>query len=411
MKKINGHIVYFGKWGRVVKGVLTRIQDDGAWADALKLYQSQAEALHAGRRPRGKRASNGTDDAGDVLTVADLCNRFLTAKLRKRTAGELGGRMFVEYRATTDLIVAAFGKDRPVDDLAADDFEELRAKLAERVGPVRLGNEITRVKSVFKYGMDNDLIERAVRFGGEFKKPDKAVLRRHRAKAGEKMFDAAELRRIIDAAGVPMRAMVLLGINAGFGNTDVASLPFAAVDLAAGLIDFPRPKTGVARRCPLWPETVTAIREAVAIRPTPKSGADADIVFLVATGRRWVRPAGDSVTNNLSIRFAELLKSLALHRDGLNFYALRHTFRTVADAARDPVAIDLIMGHSDPSMGAHYRERIDDDRLRAVADHVRRWLFGAGTCAPATPTGADAGAGTSRPKAGPSLTSGLHTNM
>jgi len=58
---------------------------------------------------------------------------------------------------------------------------------------------------------------------------------------------------------------------------------------------------------------------------------------------------------------------------------LRHVFRTVADATRAPVAIDLIMGHSDPSMGAHYRERIDDSRLQAVAEHVRQWLFGKGS--------------------------------
>jgi hypothetical protein len=48
----------------------------------------------------------------------------------------------------------------------------------------------------------------------------------------------------------------------------------------------------------------------------------------------------------------------------------------VADAARDPVAIDLIMGHSDPSMGGYYRERVEDSRLVAVTDHVRSWLFG-----------------------------------
>jgi integrase len=65
-----------------------------------------------------------------------------------------------------------------------------------------------------------------------------------------------------------------------------------------------------------------------------------------------------------------------LHRRGFGFYTLRHVFRTIADASRDPAAIDLIMGHADPSMGAHYRERIDDARLTAVADYVRNWLFG-----------------------------------
>jgi hypothetical protein len=48
----------------------------------------------------------------------------------------------------------------------------------------------------------------------------------------------------------------------------------------------------------------------------------------------------------------------------------------VADEARDFPAIDLIMGHADESTAARYRERISDERLMAVTDHVHRWLFG-----------------------------------
>jgi integrase len=364
-KKIRGKIHYFGKWARRVNGKLVRIEGD-SWKEALDLYKAQADDLHAGRTPRVK---------GDELTVAGLCNQFLTAKLRKRTSGELGSRMFVEYKETTDLLVAAFGKDRPVDDLAADDFEALRAAMAERWGPVRLGNAITRVKSVFKYALDNGLIARPIRYGSEFKKPDKAVLRRHRAKNGEKMLEADQVRTLVEAAGVPLRAMILLGINCGFGNHDVASLPFSALDLEAEWVDFPRPKTGIPRRCPLWPETVAAIREALAERPTPKDQADAGIVFLMPSGRRWARNTEKSFTSCLAVHVGELMKKLDMRRDGIGFYTLRHVFRTVADAARDPVAIDLIMGHSDPSMGGHYRERIDDSRLQAVVDHVRAWLF------------------------------------
>jgi integrase len=374
MKKINGRIHYFGKWGKVVDGVLTRIQEDGCWQEALKEYEAQKEDLHAGRRPRGKRLAPGSEDQG--LTVADLCNRFLTAKLRKQTSGELGSRMFQEYKDTTDLIVASFGKNRQVDNLAADDFEELRAQMAERWGPVRLSNAITRVRSVFKYGVDNGLLERSPRYGSEFRKPDKAVLRRHRARNGEKMLEADQLRRLIQSAPVSLRAMILLGINCGFGNHDCATLPLSALDLDAAWIDFPRPKTGISRRCPLWPETVAAMRAAVAERPAPKDKDDAETVFLLSTGRRWVRNTEKSRTDHLSVTFGELMKKLEFHRDSLGFYTLRHVFRTVADAARDPVAIDLIMGHADPSMGGHYRERVEDSRLKAVTEHVRQWLFG-----------------------------------
>jgi hypothetical protein len=75
------------------------------------------------------------------------------------------------------------------------------------------------------------------------------------------------------------------------------------------------------------------------------------------------------------LEFGKLLRKLGLHRPGLGFYTLLHVFRTVADAARDSAAIDLIMGHTDTSMAGHYRERIDDARPVAVTDLGRAWLF------------------------------------
>jgi integrase len=366
MKKIRGKLHYFGRWGRVVDGQLQRVPGDG-WQEALDLYKSQADDLHAGRTPRV--ASGG-------LTLADLCNRFLTAKLRKVESGELSARMFAEYRVITDLIVSMFGANRPVGDLAGDDFEELRAAMAKRWGPYRLTNAVVRVRSVFKYGTENGLIDKAVRFGTEFRGPGKAVVRRHRAAGGAKMFEAAELWKLLDAASPQMRAAILLGVNCGFGNTDVAALQFEHLNLETGWVNFPRPKTGIPRRCPLWPETVAAIRAEAAERPKAATYAECGTVFLTERGTRLVRAAGGvSRCDQVAVRFARLVKRCGLHREGVGFYTLRHVFRTVADGARDPVATDLIMGHADPSMGAHYRERVDDARLAAVTDHVRDWLL------------------------------------
>src|SRR5262249_15600575 len=64
-----------------------------------------------------------------------------------------------------------------------------------------------------------------------------------------------------------------------------------------------------------------------------------------------------------------------IYRNGLNFYALRHTFETIGGETTDQVAVDHIMGHVDPSMGARYRERVSDARLKAVTDFVRNWLY------------------------------------
>ena len=37
-------------------------------------------------------------------------------------------------------------------------------------------------------------------------------------------------------------------------------------------------------------------------------------------------------------------------------------------------SIDYIMGHMDDSMSAVYREKISDERLQAVTDHIHQWL-------------------------------------
>jgi integrase len=394
-KKILGKIHYFLRWATYVDGKLQRLPSDEWWKPALELYQEQKDDLFARRTPRVKR---------DGLTVASLCNTFLTAKHRKVSSGELSARAFMEYKEITDRLVAAFGKKRLVEDLAADDFEKLRADMAERWGPVRLANGITRVRSVFKYGFDNGLLKTLVKYGSEFKKPDKIVLRRHKAKNGERMLEAAEVRRLLDAlagkevetgrineeTGEPetmtldpnatLRAMVLLGVNAGFGNGDCATLPLAALDLGSGWIGYARPKTGIARRCWLWPETTAAIRGALAQRTEPRRDEAAPLVFTTSRGSPWIHftTKGGRI-DNITIQFTKLLKRLNLHHEGIGFYTLRHVFRTIPDAARDSVAIDRIMGHTDPSMAAHYRERIDDHRLRAVAEHVRQWLFGSET--------------------------------
>lgn len=355
-KKVRGRFVYFGK-----------VADDPKGEAALALWLDQRDDLLAGRTPRA---------TGDGLTVRDLCNRFLTAKEQQRDAGDITPRSFADYFATAKLIVGAFGKTRLVDDLAADDFEALRASLAKTRNPNTLGNEVQRVRTLFKYAFDAGLVDRPVRTGPTFKRPAKRILRAIRQQKGPRMFTAVELRAMIRKADQPLRAMILLGINCGFGNTDCGTLPLSALDLVGGWVDYPRPKTAVERRCPLWPETAKAIREAIDQRPTPKLTDHAGLVFVTKYGQPWAKETRD---NPVTKETRKLLDVLKLHRPGLGFYALRHTFETIAGGSRDQVAVDFVMGHADQSMGAVYREAIGDDRLRAVVEHVRKWLFPKGT--------------------------------
>jgi integrase len=374
-KKIRGKMHYFGPWS----------DPEGA----LKKYLDQKDDLFAGRTPRV---------SGEGVTMLDVANRFLTAKRQRCDTAELSQRTFADYLAVCHRIIVVFGKRRLVVDLAAEDFEHLRAELAKTRGPVALGNEIQRVRTVFKYAYDVGLIDRPVRFGPMFTKPSRKTMRQARHARGPRMFEAHEIRAMVDAAGPQLKAMILLGVNAGFGNSDVASLPLKALNLGTGWVDHPRPKTAVPRRVPLWPETLHALSAAIKERPEPKSQSHQGLVFITKYGQPWSSrfrrtakivaelagqrtveydgPALASSDSPITKEFAKLLKLLGIERRGVSFYALRHTFETVGGESLDQVAVDAIMGHSREDMASVYRERISDERLKAVTDHVRGWLFG-----------------------------------
>jgi integrase len=83
------------------------------------------------------------------------------------------------------------------------------------------------------------------------------------------------------------------------------------------------------------------------------------------------------IDNRVAKEATKLLKDLGLHRPGLRFYALKHTFEAIGGESRDQPAVDYVMGHASHhnDMSTVYRERVTDERLKAVADHVRAWLF------------------------------------
>jgi integrase len=189
--------------------------------------------------------------------------------------------------------------------------------------------------------------------------------------------------------------MILLACNAGLGNSDLANMPLSSLDLASGWVDYPRPKTGIARRFPLWPETKETLREVLKKRKAPKSEADAGLLFITKYGGRWakaifeltnVSDTGATETakkyrsnndNAIGKEFVKLLAEAKIERkQGRSFYALRHVFETVAGESRDQVAVDHIMGHARDDMASLYRERISDERLLVVTEYVRQWLFG-----------------------------------
>lgn len=365
-----------GQWAKKIKGKMYYF---GPWADpeaALMAFTNRRAGIEAGIDGKRKPAAQPREAE---LTMAGLANHFLNSKRRLMENQELSPRMFHDYYTHAETLLEFFGKSKPVAELRSDDFDRLRSTLAKGVGLVTLANRIRLTRVIVKFAYDADLVEKPIKVGPSFKAPSKKLMRAHKQSRPALLFSPDELRKIIDSAGVQLRAMILLGANGAFGQTDCSTLPKSAVDLDGGWITFPRPKTAIRRRIPLWPETVEALRVAIAKRPTAKRPEFDDRVFLTRCGVPWVRSGiTGAVIDGVAQQFGKLLTTLDMAGNRRGFYSLRRGLETIGgDGTRDQPAIDALMGHAAESddMGAVYRQSISDERLLAVTNHIRGWLW------------------------------------
>jgi integrase len=356
-KKIRGHIYYFGT-----------DRDK-----ALARYVAERSDLEAGRTVKHFSV------VGGGVTIADLCNQYLIARRRHVEMGELSAATWSQYLGVCKRLVAIMGRETPTAGLTAEDFARVRARVAAELGPRALGSFVVIVRSVFKWGWESGQLDSLVRFGPDFKRPSKRLTRLTKPGA-KRTLTAEECRRILEAADPQLRAMILLGLNCGYGPSDCSRLDRTNLEREPGWLDGPRVKTGIPRRCPLWQQTVEAVLAVESVRPRPKHEKDADAVFLTRNGNRWVvhhdrGQVGKAVSRRDTVgeAFARLSQKCGVVVTG-RFYALRHTFRTVADGARDQVAAAMVMGHASHDMASVYRHGIGDDRLRVVTEYVRSRL-------------------------------------
>ncbi len=330
-KKIRGKLHYFGKWS----------EPD----EALDAYLQDRDYLHSGKTPPSR----------DGHTILEVCDRFLIKRQHDVTAGELAQRTYDDYKRACDTLTD-LGGSMTIETMKPEDWAKLRADLCKDVGTTTAANRIRIARIALRY-LD-EIAQVMPRWGKNFSEPSQRTKRKARIEAGERMHTPDQIRAAIEGANEQFGAMILLGINCAFGNNDCASIEWKHIDLDKGWHTFHRPKTYIERKAKLWPETVEALRKVL-----PEEGSSPVLgrVFTTKYGNIW---RGTAVSHEA-------------HKLGIEFYNLRRTFRTISDEIQDTKAIRLVMGHtaSASDMDARYTQRISDDRLERVANHVRAWLY------------------------------------
>ena len=351
-----------GYWCKTVLGkhhYFGKVADDPQGKEALKLWLYEKDWLLAGLDPPPY-----DPDGASTISVKYVLNKFLGAKEAKLEAGDLSQRTFDELKETGSLVLDAIPASLEARLLVPAHFNKVMAAINKRYqSPNSRGKFVGQVKSIFKFAYENGLIDRPANIGTEFKKPSQKSIRQHRNAKGDQSLNPDEVKSLLKHASVNMRAMLLLGLQAGFSNIELSELPRSAIK--GDWIEWPRAKTATQRRIPLWKETKQAIQAAI------KDGKpDGELVFY----RNGIRYRDRRF---ICYEFTKIAMLAGVENH--TFYDLRRTFQTVAENScedYDLPAIKSIMGHADNrnDMSAGYRQNISDERLHAVTNAVRKWL-------------------------------------
>lgn len=336
-----------GQWCKKIAGRRYYFGTD--WKEALRKYEEMVSVPILPSTP----------------IIADLVESFMDSKAALKDAGEIKPDTLAEYGRTKDRLIAILGKYTPLSELGPPHFAKIRAELSKTMKPATLKGQLIRLRSIFAHAYEVGMVSQPLRYQTSLKAPTARLMRQAGVeRRTAKMLTASEIRALTGVAGRYMAPAIWLGINCGLGNTDICNIRWS--DIHGRWLDFPRPKTAVDRRSYLWNETVQALNK------WRKAGPSSEYICCGRNGQKL----GSGESNNTPI--AHLFSDIAAAAkvEGRGFYALRHTYRTVADGAGDEPAVYLTMGHADSRVGATYRHRIDDSRLIAVAEFVRGWLLG-----------------------------------
>ena len=124
--------------------------------------------------------------------------------------------------------------------------------------------------------------------------------------------------------------MILLGLNCGCGNVDIAGLKTGNLQGTGSFFPVQKPESADVRPCGLRLTALAAIK------------SDSEYVFTTNRGNPWI-PKGNGCP--ISSRFAKLFKDLNLYKKGRGFNSFRHVCQTVGEESGDYAAADFITGH------------------------------------------------------------------
>ena len=319
--------------------------------------------------------------------IVDHIQNYVEQKEREAASGELSVGRAYAIRLHLSHFSDWIGTDTSVDEIDTQKLQDYHAKLLgmvprkaqrsktkatqkkERSWTPKTAREyLTTAKSFVRWLWEMELFPALPRVLGHKSNSLKITPEN----AAPVIFDDKEIRQLLDESRGRTKLFILLMLNCGMTQKDVADLRKSQIDFGAGRIIRKRSKTGMFDAVPtvnylLWPETLKLLKEFV-------DHGEGELAMLNSNGTPlWSESLSNGKyhkSDNIKNAFDRLRKKLGITKPPKS---LKKTSSSkIRDNERFNGLEDLFLGHAPQKMSdKHYASA-----LQTLFDKAICWLAG-----------------------------------
>ena len=291
---------------------------------------------------------------------------FLAGKRADADAGELTVGRVEKLRIQLSHFCDWLGSETPVAEITSQMLRDYRSKLLEQVtadnwSRTTASDRLGSVKSLVRWLWDTEAISSLPR----------SMTKLEIGKSNKKIvdFDHDEIRRLLTKASNRTRLYILLMLNCGQTQKDVADLSPGEVDWDVGRITRKRSKTRGHAGVPevsylLWPETLSLLRQE-------RSSEKSDRVLLNEKNEPlWMEELSDKYKKNDNVRsaFDRLRRKLKI---GKSLISLKKTSASLIRSSKEYKGLeDVYLAHAPQKMSDRHYAKAPQELL----DEAIKWL-------------------------------------
>ena len=297
-----------------------------------------------------KQAENGRQ------TLSAIVGAYLDARIREKDAGNLSGASYASdvYRLERfKQHCEREHKSKLADIVTAEFLGEYRGKLLGQLAKgkasaVSVKHILRTVKACFKWAYKHEKLDQLPRVLDDYAK---VAL----PQPTPTFYTVEEVKALFNAASPRTQVYILLGLNLGYTQADIASMEHDTIDWATGIVTRPRHKTGQPQQGKLWPITVKLLKQEMT---DPRKSK---LVLLGENGNPLivdtVNEKGNPIrVDAIRLAFNRVKVKLEIKNDSRGFAIFRKTSaNNIAQANQNaPHLVDLFLGHTQKTMAKHY---------------------------------------------------------